>query len=54
VDEDGTQRVWVLRDGRAVPLQVNTGASNGRFTEIVGGELQAGMDVITEIASVQP
>jgi HlyD family secretion protein len=54
VDEDGIQRVWVLRDGRAVPLQVNTGASNGRFTEIVGGQLQAGMDVITEIVSVQP
>ncbi len=51
--EDGSQRVWVLRDGQAVPLQVKAGASNGRVTEIVGGELQDGMEVITEMASIQ-
>lgn len=50
VAADGTQPIWVLRDGEAVPLQVRTGATNGRVTEILGGELQAGMDVITEIA----
>ena len=46
---DGTVRIWVLRDGEAVPLQVKSGATNGRVTEIVAGELQAGMDVITEM-----
>lgn len=49
--KDGSQRVWTLRDGRAVPLQVKTGTSNGRVTEIVGGELQDGMEVITEMTS---
>jgi HlyD family secretion protein len=37
-----------------VPLDVKTGASNGRVTEIVGGALQAGMEVITEAVSKQP
>lgn len=44
----GTPRVWVLRDGQPVALDVQTGATNGRMTEIVGGELKAGMAVITE------
>ncbi len=43
-----TPRVWVLRDGQPVALDVQTGATNGRVTEIVGGELNAGMAVITE------
>jgi HlyD family secretion protein len=49
--EDGSQRIWVLRDGRAVPLQVKTGASNGRVTEVLGGALREGMEVITETLS---
>lgn len=44
----GTPRVWVLRDGQPVAMDVRTGATNGRMTEIVGGELKAGMAVITE------
>lgn len=41
-------RVWVLRAGSPVPVPVVTGATDGRYTEITGGELQAGMEVITE------
>jgi HlyD family secretion protein len=41
-------RVWVLRDGKAAVIEVQSGATNGRMTEIVGGELKAGMQVITE------
>jgi HlyD family secretion protein len=48
----GAQRVWVLRDGQPVAIDVRTGASNGRVTEIVGGSLKAGMQVITETESV--
>ena len=43
-----TPQVWVLRDGKPVAVAVKTGATNGRVTEIVGGELQAGMQVVTE------
>lgn len=49
-DKDGRKRVWVLRNGEPVPVQVITGASNGRFTEIVDGDLQEGENVITEAA----
>lgn len=49
VAADGTQTLWVLRNGEAVPLPVRPGATNGRVTEIVDGELTAGMDVITEL-----
>ena len=43
-----TPRVWVLRDGRPVAVEVRTGATNGKMTEIAGGALKAGMQVITE------
>jgi HlyD family secretion protein len=49
--QSGTSRVWVLRDGQATPVEVKTGATNGRVTEIVGGNLKAGMDIITEATS---
>ncbi|MEO8546455.1 MAG: efflux RND transporter periplasmic adaptor subunit [Burkholderiaceae bacterium] len=42
------RRVWVLRDAVAVPVQVVPGINDGRMTEIVSGELQAGMAVITD------
>jgi HlyD family secretion protein len=50
----GTPRVWVLQDGHPLPIDVQTGATNGRVTEITGGELKAGMQVITEVLSTQP
>lgn len=45
------QRVWVLRDGQPDAVDVQTGATNGRVTEITGGALKAGMQVITETES---
>ena len=47
----GPPRVWVLQDGQPQAIEVGTGATNGRMTEIVGGPLQAGMKVITEALS---
>jgi HlyD family secretion protein len=46
--EGGSHAIWVLQEGRAEPLQVQVGASDGRMTEVTGGDLKAGMDVITE------
>jgi HlyD family secretion protein len=49
------RQVWVLPDGgkgAAVPVAVTPGISDGRMTEITGGELQAGMQVITDQKSV--
>jgi HlyD family secretion protein len=42
------RQVWVLRDGQAVSVAVTPGISDDRMTEITGGDLQAGMLVITD------
>ena len=44
---DNTQ-VWVLSDEGPQAVAVKTGVSNGRQTEIVGGDLKQGMAIITE------
>lgn len=49
----GAQQVWILRDGQPIAIPVQVGASDGRMTEVTGGELQAGMQVITESLSTQ-
>jgi HlyD family secretion protein len=41
-------QVWVTRAGQPVPLSITAGLTNGRFTEVTGAELSAGMQVITE------
>ncbi|HEX7374239.1 MAG TPA: efflux RND transporter periplasmic adaptor subunit [Steroidobacteraceae bacterium] len=51
---DAQPRVWVLANGVPQPIDVRTGATNGKVTEIVGGELKDGTDVITEAASAAP
>jgi len=48
------RQVWVLREGRAVPVAVTPGASDGRMTEVASDELQAGMAVIVEQAAGSP
>lgn len=42
-------QVWVLdEEGKPQPITIQVGASNGRQTEIVGGDLKPGMAVITD------
>lgn len=50
----GSARVWVLQEGQPAPLEVSTGVSNGRYTEVLGGGLQAGMAVLTEYQEKRP
>ncbi|MEO8101981.1 MAG: efflux RND transporter periplasmic adaptor subunit [Betaproteobacteria bacterium] len=45
---NASRQVWVLRDDVAVAVAVTPGISDGRMTEITGGELEAGMQVITD------
>jgi HlyD family secretion protein len=52
--KNGAQKVWVLRDGQPVAVPVTVGSSNGQLTELTGGELEAGMAVITERVGAQP
>lgn len=44
----GARQIWVLRDGQAVAVPVQTGISDGRTTEVSGEGLAAGMAVITD------
>lgn len=43
---DNNRTVWVMVDGQPKPVQVQIGISDGSMTEIVGGELTEGMQVI--------
>jgi HlyD family secretion protein len=51
---DGRSRVWVLRDGQVAPIEIQSGATNGQMTEVLGGALSAGTQVITEAIGSQP
>ena len=44
----GARQVYVLKDRQAEAVPVKTGISDGRMTEVTGGELQEGMAVITD------
>jgi HlyD family secretion protein len=51
---DAQPRVWTLENGVPKAIDVKTGATNGKVTEITGGDLKDGMEVITEAASATP
>jgi HlyD family secretion protein len=40
--------VWVVREGKLAALAIRTGISNGRLTEVNGGELKPGDRVVVE------
>jgi HlyD family secretion protein len=50
-DKGGAKQVWILQDGRPVPVKIKTGLTNGRMTEVLEGELKPGMQVITDSAA---
>ena len=50
VPQTSQQRVWILRDGRPIPVAITAGVTNGRYTEVADGELVPGDGVITDIA----
>jgi len=47
------QKVWIVRDGQPTAVTVKTGASDGKFTELRGGEIQPGQQVIVDAISVK-
>jgi HlyD family secretion protein len=40
--------VWILEDGKPKRVEITTGITDGTFTEVTGGELKEGQEVITE------
>lgn len=53
-DSKAAKQVWVLRDGQPVAIPVQTGASNGRYTEVLSGDVQPGMELVTESGNAAP
>jgi len=49
----GAQHLWVLRDGQLLAVPVSVGVSNGHQTEVSGGDVKPGMQVITESVVTQ-
>jgi len=49
-DNGSEQKVWILRDGQPASIPVTVGSTDSRLTEITGGELKPGMQVIVETA----
>ncbi|HXG52808.1 MAG TPA: efflux RND transporter periplasmic adaptor subunit [candidate division Zixibacteria bacterium] len=43
------QRLWVLRDGELAAVPVTTGSTDGVMTEIVGGEIAPGTQVVVDV-----
>jgi HlyD family secretion protein len=54
VQRGETPHVWLLKDDVPERVDVKTGATDGKLTEISGGELTAGSQVITEAAVAAP
>ena len=47
------QKVWVLRDGVPEAVPVKTGASDGRLTELLSGEVKPGQAVVVDAVTVK-
>lgn len=46
------QQVWMLRDGRPVAVGLTVGETDGRFTEVTGGDLKEGAVVVTDATAI--
>jgi HlyD family secretion protein len=49
--ESGSKRVWTLNGEQLTPIEVTLGASDGTVTELRGGQLTPGTQVIVDLAT---
>lgn len=49
VQSAGRRTVWVLRSGQPEPVVISTGITDGTWTELLGGTLQPGDTLITDM-----
>ncbi len=45
--QSNIRTVWVLKEGRPEPVQITTGLTDGSLTQVTGGDLKPGMELIT-------
>ena len=43
--------VWVLLDTKPIAVPVKKGLTDGRFTEVLSGKVEAGLKLLTDIAA---
>jgi HlyD family secretion protein len=51
VEADGSRKLWILRDGSPVSVKIKTGATDGKITNVVSGELKEDDAVILSASS---
>jgi HlyD family secretion protein len=51
-ETEGGARLWVLRNQQPFPLEVKTGITNGKLTEIFSDAIQAGTPLIVDVLKV--
>lgn len=49
LSEKTQQQVWILQDGVPVAIPVTIGATNGRMTEILAGDIKPGMSLLVDV-----
>lgn len=45
------KQVWILKDQQPAAITIKTGASDGRMTQLVKGELQPGAELLVDVAN---
>jgi HlyD family secretion protein len=51
--ESGQRRVWVLEADKPAARSVKIGASDGQYSELLGGQLKEGDEVLTDVTEVK-
>jgi HlyD family secretion protein len=46
------QKVWILKDGRPVPVPVTIGATDGVMAEVLSGNVTPGMALVVDVATM--
>ena len=50
IEKGNKKTVWILQDNHPAPVPIITGLTDGNMTQVTGGDLRPGMDVITGTA----
>ncbi|MCW8861776.1 MAG: efflux RND transporter periplasmic adaptor subunit [Rhodospirillales bacterium] len=48
-DSGGKSKVWIMRDGKPAAIPIVSGMTDGRVTEILEGEIEAGMELLIDV-----
>jgi HlyD family secretion protein len=46
------QRVYTVQNGQLVPISIRTGATDGNMTEVTGGDVAPGTELVVDMVKV--